>query len=60
MDNESNAGGAVVPYIRDVTEPIERILVSHNVKVAQKRFQAREHIFSQPRDRRTEGAKDRS
>ena len=46
----STAGSAFVPYIRDVTEPIRRILPSYNGKVAQKRIQALEHIFSKPKD----------
>ena len=32
-------GLPVIPYIQGVTEPIKRILNSHNVKVAQKPFQ---------------------
>ena len=39
-------GFAVIPYIQGVTEPIKRILNSHNVKVAQKPFQTLEHIFT--------------
>ena len=41
-------GFAVVPYI--VTEPIKRILCSHNVKVAQKPFLTLHHIFEKPKD----------
>ena len=37
---------AVIPYIQGVTEPIKRILNSHNVKVAQKPFQTVGHIFA--------------
>ena len=39
-------GFAVIPYIQGVTEPIKRILNSHNVKVAQKPFQTVGHIFA--------------
>ena len=31
-------GFAVIPYIQGVTEPIKRILNSHNVKVAQQPY----------------------
>ena len=41
-------GFAVVPYIHGVTEPIERILCSYNVKVAQKPFLTLNHIFAKP------------
>ena len=34
-EREPTTGFAVIPYIRGVTEPIERILNSHSVKVAQ-------------------------
>ena len=37
----------VIPYIQCVTEPIKRILNSHNIKVAQKPFQTLGHIFAQ-------------
>ena len=50
MDKKSTTGSAFVPYIRGVTEPIRRILASHNVKVAQKRFQTLENIFSKAKD----------
>ena len=43
-------GFAVIPYIQGVTEPIKRILNSHNVKVAQKPFQTLGHIFAKPKD----------
>ena len=43
-------GFAVIPYIQGITEPIKRILNSHNVKVAQKPFQTLEHIFAKPKD----------
>ena len=33
-----------------VTEPIERILNSHNVKVAQKPFQTERYSFAKPKD----------
>ena len=35
-EREPATGFAVIPYIQGVTEPIKRILNSHNVKVAQK------------------------
>ena len=38
------------PYIHGVTEPIKRILCSHNVKVAQKPFLTLNHIFAKPKD----------
>ena len=38
-EREPVTGFAVIPYIQGVTEPIKRILNSHNVKVAQKPFQ---------------------
>ena len=41
---------AVIPHIQGVTEPIKRILNSHNVKVAQKPFQTLRHIFAKPKD----------
>ena len=41
-------GFAVIRYIQGVTEPIKRILNSHNVKVAQKPFQTLGHIFAKP------------
>ena len=50
-DEVSTAAFAVVPYIRGVTEPIKRILASHNVKVAQKPFQTLRHVFCRPKDR---------
>ena len=43
-------GFAVIPYLQGVTEPIKRILNSHNVKVAQKPFQTLGHIFAKPKD----------
>ena len=43
-------GLPVIPYIQGVTEPIKRILNSHNVKVAQKPFQTLGHIFAKPKD----------
>ena len=43
-------GFAVIPYIQGVTEPIKRILNSHNVKAAQKAFQTLGHIFAKPKD----------
>ena len=36
--------------MQGVTEPIKRILNSHNVKVAQKPFQTLGHIFAKPQD----------
>ena len=33
-EREPATGFAVIPYIQGVTEPIKRILNSHNVKVA--------------------------
>ena len=51
LDERKPATGfAVIPYIQGVTEPIKRILNSHNVKVAQKPFQTLEHIFAKPKD----------
>ena len=41
---------AVTPYIQGVTEPIKRILNSHNVKVTQKPFQTLGYIFAKPND----------
>ena len=38
----------IIPYIRGITEPIKRILSSHNVKVAQKPFQNLGHVFVKP------------
>ena len=49
-EREPATGFAVIPYIQGVTEPIKRILNSHNVKVAQKPFQTLEHIFAKPKD----------
>ena len=49
-DDVSATGFAVIPYIRGVTEPIKRVLSSHNVKVAQKPFQTLSHIFAKPKD----------
>ena len=37
-EREPATGFAVIPYIQGVTEPIKRILNSHNVEVAQKPF----------------------
>ena len=37
-EREPATGFAVIPYIQGVTEPIKRILNSHNVKVAQNTF----------------------
>ena len=49
-EREPATGFAVIPYIQGVTEPIKRILNSHNVKVAQKPFQTLRHIFAKPKD----------
>ena len=49
-EREPATGSAVIPYIQGVTEPIKRILNSHNVKVAQKPFQTLGHIFAKPED----------
>ena len=49
-EREAATGFAVIPYIQGVTEPIKRILNSHNVKVAQKPFQTLGHIFTKPKD----------
>ena len=49
-EREPATGFAVIPHIRVVTEPIKRILNSHNVKVAQKPFQTLGHIFAKPKD----------
>ena len=43
-------GFAVIPHIQGVTEPIKRILNSHNVKVAQKPFPTLGHIFAKTKD----------
>ena len=43
-------GFAFLPYIHGVTEPINRILCSHNVKVAQKPFLTLNHVFEKPMD----------
>ena len=49
-ERESATVFGVIPYIQGVTEPIKRILNSHNVKVAQKPFQTLGHIFAKPKD----------
>ena len=49
-NDSSMMGFAIVPYIHGVTEPIKRILCSHNVKVAQKPFLTLNHIFAKPKD----------
>ena len=49
-EREPATGFAVIPYIQGVTEPIKRILNSHNVKVAKKPFQTLGHIFAKPKD----------
>ena len=49
-EREPATGFAVIPYIQGVTEPIKRILNSHNVKVAQKPFRTLGHIFAKSRD----------
>ena len=49
-EREPATGFAVIPYIQGVTEPIKRILNSHNVKAAQKAFQTLGHIFAKPKD----------
>ena len=41
-------GFAIIPYIQGVTEPIKKILNSHNVKVAQKPFQRTDAVYSIP------------
>ena len=43
----------VIPCIQGVTEPIQIILNSHNVKVTQKPFQNLGHIFAKPNERTT-------
>ena len=50
VDEVSTVGFGVVSHILGITKPIKRILASHKVKVAQKRFQTLEHIFSKPKD----------
>ena len=45
-EREPATGFAVIPYIQGVTEPIKRILNSHNVKVAQKPFSPNLRILS--------------
>ena len=49
-EKEPATGFAVIPYIHGVTEPIKRILNSHNVYVAQKSFQTSGHIFAKLKD----------
>ena len=49
-EREPVTGFAIIPYIQGVTEPIKRILNSHDVKVAQKPFQTLGHIFAKPKD----------
>ena len=49
-EREPATSFAVIPYIQGVTEPIKRVLNSHNVKVAQKLFQTLGHIFAKPKD----------
>ena len=49
-EREPATSFAVIPYIQGVTEPIKRVLNSHNVKVAQKPFQTLGHIFAKPKD----------
>ena len=49
-EREPATGFPVIPCIQGVTEPIKRILNSHNVKVAQKPFQTLGHIFAKPKD----------
>ena len=49
-EREPATSFAFIPYIQSVTEPIKRILNSHNVKVAQKPFQTLGHIFAKPKD----------
>ena len=49
-EREPATGFAVILYIQGVTEPIKRILSSHNVKVAQKPFQNLGHVFVKPKD----------
>ena len=48
-EREPATGFAVISYIQGVTEPIKRILNSHNVKVAQKSFRTLGHIFAKLR-----------
>ena len=43
-------GFAVIPYIQGVTQPVMRILNTHNVKVSQRPFQTLRHIFAKPKD----------
>ena len=49
-EREPATGFAIIPSIQGVTEPIKRILNSHNVKVAQKPFQTLGHIFAKPKN----------
>ena len=49
-EREPATSFAVIPYIQGVTEPIKRVLNSHNVKVAQKPFKCFGHIFAKPKD----------
>ena len=59
FDKVSTVGFGVFSHIRGITKPRKRILASHKVKVAQKRFQTLEHIFSKPKDCVPRGATDR-
>ena len=47
---EPVTGFAVISHIHSVTEPIKRILKSHNFKVTQIPFQTLGHIFGKPED----------
>ena len=49
-EREPATSFAVIPYIQGVTEPIKRVLNSHNVKVAQKPFKCFGHIFAKLKD----------
>ena len=46
-EKEPATGFAVTPHIQGVTEPIKRILNSHNVQVTQKPLR---HVFAKPKD----------
>ena len=49
-EKEPATGFAVIPHIHGVTEPIKRILNSHDVYVAQKPFQTLGQIFAKLKD----------
>ena len=50
-EGDSSKGFAIVPYIQEVAEPIQRVLNNCGIKVALKPFQTLRHIFAKPKDR---------